>query len=80
MHEDERLLRSGPGIGPVCARLLSAEMPELGSRKAGQAAAMAPIAEASGALRGRRMIAGGRRDLRQALVQAARAASLHNPL
>ncbi|RRH67561.1 transposase [Falsigemmobacter faecalis] len=34
----------------------------------------------SGALKGRRMIAGGRRDLRQALFQAALAASLHNPI
>ncbi|RRH69066.1 hypothetical protein EG244_18855 [Falsigemmobacter faecalis] len=37
------------------------------------------MAQDSGALRGRRRIAGGRRDLRQALLQAARAASLHNP-
>ncbi|WP_407644048.1 transposase [Falsigemmobacter faecalis] len=37
------------------------------------------LAQDSGALRGRRMSAGGRRDLRQALFQAALTASLHNP-
>lgn len=61
------LLRSIPGIGPVFAAMLIAEMPELGRMTAGEAAAMAglaPVPHDSGAMRGRRAIAGGRRSLR----------------
>jgi transposase len=77
------LLRSIPGIGPVSAAMLLAEMPELGRMTAGEAASMtglAPVPRDSGAMRGRRMIAGGRRALRQVLFQAALAASCHNPI
>ena len=65
-----RLLRSIPGIGPVSAAMLIAEMPELGRMTAGEAAAMtglAPVPHDSGAMRGRRAIAGGRRSLRHVL-------------
>lgn len=74
-----RLLRSIPGIGPVSAAMLIAEMPELGRMTAGEAAAMtglAPVPRDSG----KRVIAGGRRSLRQVLFQAALAAARHNPL
>jgi transposase len=77
-----RLLRSIPGIGPVSAAMLIAEMPELGRMTAGEAAAMtglAPVPHDSGAMRGRRAIAGGRRALRHVLFQAALAAAGHNP-
>jgi len=77
------LLRSIPGIGPVSAAMLIAEMSELGRMTAGEAAAMAglaPVPHDSGAMRGRRAIAGGRRALRQALYQAALAAACHNPV
>jgi transposase len=77
------LLRSIPGIGPVSAAMLIAEMPELGRMTAGEAAAMAglaPVPHDSGAMRGRRAIAGGRRALRHVLFQAALAAACHNPL
>lgn len=78
-----RLLRSIPGIGPVSAAMLIAEMPELGRMTAGEAAAMtglAPVPHDSGTMRGRRMIAGGRRSLRHVLFQAALAAACHNPV
>lgn len=78
-----RLLRSIPGIGPVAAAMLIAEMPELGRMTSGQAAAMtglAPIPHDSGALRGKRAIAGGRQSLRRVLFQAALAAACHNPI
>lgn len=78
-----RLLRSIPGIGPVCAAMLLAELPELGQMTAGQAAAMtglAPVPHDSGVMRGKRMIAGGRRSLRHVLYQAALAAACHNPV
>lgn len=75
------LLRSIPGIGPVSAAMLVAEMPELGRMTAGEAAAMAglaPVPHDSGVMRGRQAVAGGRRALRQVLYQAALAAACHN--
>ena len=78
-----RLLRSIPGIGPVSAAMLIAEMPELGRMTSGEAAAMtglAPVPHDSGTMRGRRAIAGGRRSLRHVLFQAALAAACHNPV
>lgn len=77
------LLRSIPGIGPVSAAMLIAELPELGRMTSGEAAAMtglAPVPHDSGAMRGRRTIAGGRRSLRRVLFQAALAAACHNPV
>lgn len=87
-HDDSlatkaRLLRSIPGIGPVSAAMLIAEMPELGRMTAGEAAAMtglAPVPHDSGTMRGKRRIVGGRRSLRQVLFQAALAAACHNPV
>jgi transposase len=63
--------------------MLIAEMPELGRMTAAEAAAMtglAPVPHDSGAMRGRRAIAGGRRALRHVLFQAALAAAGHNPI
>jgi transposase len=77
------LLRSIPGIGPVSVAMLIAELPELGRMTSGEAAAMtglAPVPHDSGAMRGRRAIAGGRRSLRHVLFQAALAAACHNPV
>ncbi|MCC5976180.1 MAG: IS110 family transposase [Rubellimicrobium sp.] len=76
-------MRSIPGIGPVSAAILIAEMPELGRMTSGEAAAMtglAPVPHDSGAMRRRRTIAGGRRSLRHVLFQAALAAACHNPV
>lgn len=67
----------------MSAAVLLAEMLELGRMTAGEAASMtglAPVPHNSGAMRGRRMIAGGRRALRHVLFQAALAAACHNPL
>jgi len=78
-----QLLRSIPGIGPVSAAMLIAEMPELGRMTAGEAASMtglAPVPHDSGAMRGRRTIVGGRRALRHVLFQAALAAACHNQM
>ena len=61
---------------------LIAELPELGQITGRQAAALtglAPIAQDSGAMRGKRVIGGGRRLLRHVLFQAALVASHHNP-
>lgn len=77
------ILRSVPGIGPVASTMLIAEMPELGQITGEQAAALtglAPIAHDSGAMRGKRAIGGGRRQLRHVMFQAALVASHHNPV
>ena len=63
--------------------MLIAEMPELGQISGEQAAALtglARIARDSGAMRGKRAIGGGRRLLRNVMVQAALVASYHNPV
>ena len=73
----EELLRSVPGVGPVSARTLLAELPELGSLTRRQAAALvgvAPFNHDSGRMRGRRAIGGGRAALRACLYMAAVAA------
>jgi transposase len=62
-RENEELLRGVPGVGPVLARTLLAELPELGELKNKQLAALvgvAPLNRDSGILRGKRAIWGGR--------------------
>jgi transposase len=74
----EALLLSVPGVGPVSARTLLAELPELGSLTRRQAAALvgvAPFNRDSGKLRGRRTVWGGRAPLRACLYMAAVAAA-----
>lgn len=81
VHED--LLRSVPGIGPIVARTLLAELPELGQLDRRTIAALvgvAPFNRDSGQWRGRRMIWGGRASVRAALYMAAVVASRHNPV
>lgn len=82
LAEPAGVLRSIPGIGPVASTMLIAEMPELGTITGEQAAALvglAPVAQDSGTLRGKRTIAGGRRALRHVMFQAALVAAHHNP-
>jgi len=74
LTEDQRLLRSVPGIGPVVAATLIALMPELGTRSPKTIAALAGLAPFnvdSGQFRGKRVIKGGRRRVREALYMAA---------
>lgn len=76
------LLRTVPGVGPVLAWTLIAEMPELGTLDRGKIAALAGVApfdRDSGAHKGRRTIFGGRAHLRKVLYMAALAAARHNP-
>jgi transposase len=79
----DRLLRSVPGVGPVLATTLIAELPELGSLNRKEVAALvgvAPLNRDSGSLRGRRTVWGGRRRVRTALYMATLVATRHNPL
>jgi transposase len=80
-REKDDLLQSVPGIGPQVARVLLAELPELGALPARQLAALvglAPFNHDSGRSRGRRRIFGGRAGVRAALYQAALVASRFN--
>jgi transposase len=79
----DELLQSVPGIGPVTARTLLASLPELGTLKHKQIAALvgvAPLNRDSGQWHGRRQIWGGRAPVRHALYRAALVASRHNPV
>jgi transposase len=63
------LLRSVPGIGPIIALSLQADLPELGRRSHAQIAALvgaAPLKRESGMWRGRRSVWGGRAAVRAA--------------
>jgi transposase len=82
-REKEKILRSFPGVGPVTASSLIAELPELGTLKRRQIAALvglAPLNCDSGAYSGKRKIWGGRAALRATLYMCALTASNHNPV
>jgi transposase len=73
-RERDELLQSVPGVGPQVARVLIAELPQLGTACGRQLAALvglAPFARDSGRSRGRRRIFGGRAAVRAALYMAA---------
>jgi transposase len=76
------LVQTMPGVGPVLAATLLAELPELGTldrRRIASLAGVAPIARDSGTKRGRRLIRGGRSEVRPPLYMAALVASRSNP-
>ena len=82
LRENEALLRSVPGVGPVLARTLLAEVPELGTLTHKPLAALvgvAPLNRDSGTFRGRRGVWGGRADVRAALYMGALVATRRNP-
>jgi transposase len=81
-RDNENLLASVPGIGPIIARTMLAELPELGTLNPKQIAALAglaPFTRQSGKWRGRSFIAGGRPTVRTALFMGALVAARHNP-
>jgi transposase len=81
-RENDDLLQSAPGIGPVCARTLLLELPELGTLNRRQIAALvgvAPLNRDSGTLRGRRTIWGGRAHVRTVLYMGTLVATRYNP-
>jgi transposase len=83
LGENEALLRSVPGVGPVLARTLLAQVPELGTLTHKRVAALvgvAPLNRDSGTLRGRRSIWGGRAEVRAALYMGALVAARRNPV
>jgi transposase len=83
LSENEALLRSVPGVGPVLARTLLAGVPELGTLTHKRVAALvgvAPLNRDSGTLRGHRSVWGGRADVRAALYMGALVAARRNPV
>ena len=77
------MLRAVPGIGEHLAHTIVAEVPELGKLGRREIAALmgvAPYAHESGKFKGRRMIWGGRRAVRNTLYMAMLSASRYNPL
>jgi transposase len=82
-REQQDLVRSVPGVGPVTACTLLAELPELGALDRKEIAALvgvAPFNRDSGFWRGRRMIWGGRASVRNVLYMAAITAMRFNPM
>jgi len=82
-RDKEDLLASVPGIGPIIARTLIADLPELGRldrKKIAALAGLAPFTRQSGAWRGRSFIGGGRVAVRAALFMGAMVAKRHNPV
>jgi transposase len=81
-RENDALLQSVPGIGPVCARTLLLALPELGTLTRQQIAALvgvAPLNGDSGTLRGRRMMWGGRAHVRTVLYMGTLVATRFHP-
>jgi transposase len=82
-RRNEELLRSVPGVGPVLARTLLAELPELGSiahKRLSSLVGVAPFNRDSGKIRGKREVWGGRAPVRAALYMGALLATRHNPI
>jgi transposase len=82
-RHNEGLLRSVPGVGPVLARTLLAELPELGSlshKRLSALVGVAPFNRDSGKIRGKREVWGGRAPVRAALYMGALVATRHNPV
>ena len=78
----EAILQSTPGVGPVTARTLLAELPELGQidrKKIAALVGVAPMNRDSGPRRGKRRIRGGRASMRSVLYMAALSATRFNP-
>ncbi len=80
-REEDDLLQSVPGVEPVLATTLIAELPELGHLNRKQIAALvgvAPLNCESGILRGRRIVWGRRAQVRAALWMGALVAVQRN--
>jgi transposase len=76
------LLRSVPGVGPVFSLTLLASLPELGElsrQKISALTGVAPYNRDSGRKKGKRVVRGGRADVRAVLYMASLAATRYNP-
>ena len=81
-RQNEDLMQSVPGVGPIIARSLLAELPELGTldrRQIAALAGLAPWTRQSGKWKGKSFIGGGRSAVRTVLFMGALAAARYNP-
>ena len=77
-----RVLQEESGVGPIVARSLLIDLPELGRVTRQQIAALAGVAPMNcdtGKKKGVRKICGGRSSVRRMLYMAALVASRHHP-
>jgi transposase len=82
-REKEDLLASVPSVGPITARSLIADLPELGTldrRKIASLVGVAPFTRQSGRWQGKSFIGGGRPNVRAVLFVATMSAVRHNPI
>jgi len=82
-QERVKIIDSVPGVGPVTATTLVAEMPELGLLNRQEIAALAGVApfnKDSGPKKGKRRVFGGREGVRRTLFMAALSAAKCNPI
>jgi transposase len=81
-RENDDILQSYKGIGPVSSTTLLSDLPELGTLDGKRIAALvglAPFNCDSGQYRGRRRVWGGRSHVRKTLYMAAQSAKRFNP-
>jgi transposase len=81
-RHNEDLLKTVPGVGPILARTLLAELPELGTLSRRQVAALAGLApwtRQSGRWKGKSFIGAARSSVRTVLFMAAMTAARCNP-
>lgn len=82
-RELDQLLQSTAGIGPIASATLIAQLPELGRLSHRQICALvgvAPMAQDSGSMHGRRRVRGGRFEIRRVLYMAAVTSMRYNPV
>lgn len=81
LFKKKTILQSITGVGAITAIAMLSELPELGNIGAKQLSALAGLAPFncdSGAMKGKRMIWGGRASVRNALYMATLVATKHN--
>ncbi len=82
-RENDKILQSVPGVGPMLSLALLAGMPELGSLNRKEVAALAgvaPLNRDSGLFRGSRCVWGGRANIRSVLYMSTLSATRCNPV
>lgn len=80
--EKDEIFQSVKGVGPVMSSILITELPELGELNRKQIAALAgvaPLNRDSGKIKGKRVVWGGRGNLRSVLYMGTLVATRHNP-
>jgi len=78
----DQILQSTPGVGPATSAVLICDLPELGTlnrKKIAMLVGLAPLNRDSGKLKGRRVIWGGRAQVRSCLYMATLTAIRFNP-